>query len=70
MDVSTLWFGFGLSSAVSTNLYFVSETALKPRFYNLSPASYSNQDTPKIDGLVRTYFSSHITHAQGRAHIK
>ena len=26
----------------------------KPRFYNLGPADYSNQDTPKIDGLVRS----------------
>ena len=25
---------------------------MKPRFYNLAPADYSNQDVPRIDGLV------------------
>ena len=31
----------------------IADDSFKPRFYNLSPADYSNQDVPKNDGLVR-----------------
>ncbi|XP_064650064.1 E3 ubiquitin-protein ligase UBR4-like isoform X3 [Lineus longissimus] len=31
---------------------------MRPRFYNLSPAEYKNQDIPKIDGLACTFILS------------
>ncbi|ELU10961.1 hypothetical protein CAPTEDRAFT_154354 [Capitella teleta] len=34
------------------------EAAKGPRFYNLGPADYTNQDTPKIDGLACSFLQS------------
>ena len=31
---------------------FDTETVMKPRFYSLAPMDHTNQDSPKIDGLV------------------
>ena len=31
----------------------MTDASMKPRFYNIGPAEYSNQDCPKVDGLVR-----------------
>ncbi len=33
-------------------VYCFLELPMKPRFYNLGPTNYNNQDVPKIDGLV------------------
>ena len=31
------------------------ENLMKPRFYNLGPANYTNQDAPKVDGLACSF---------------
>ena len=47
---------FLLISAINLYIKFNSilfTDKMKPRFYNLAPADYNNQDVPRIDGLVR-----------------
>lgn len=34
------------------------ESAVRPRFYTLTPAETNTQDTPKLDGLVRALYCS------------
>jgi len=36
----------------------VVEPRVKPQFYNIGPAEYGNQDTPKIDGLACSFMLS------------
>ena len=35
---------------------------MKPRFYNLGPSDYSNQDTPRIDGLACSFILGNPEH--------
>lgn len=36
-------------------MYSSSDNTMKPRFYNIGPTDYSNQDTPRNDGLACSF---------------